>query len=71
MYLKITKHAEMKRFAWGISKDDIKKAIKRGEKFKQAEEQKLAWYGWFGVVYIKIGDDCYKIITLKDRMREK
>ena len=50
----------------GISKEQIKEAIKRGSKFRQTEGL-LAKYSYFAVAYRKIGDDIYKIKTVKPR----
>ena len=66
MKLLLTKHARFKMSELGISKEQIKEAIKRGSKFRQTEGL-LAKYSYFAVAYRKIGDDIYKIKTVKPR----
>ena len=66
MKLLLTKHARFKMSELGISKQQIKEAIKRGSKFRQTEGL-LARYTYFAVAYRKIGDNTYKIKTVKPR----
>jgi len=66
MRLKITKHARFKMSELGISKEQIKVAIKRGSKYNQTDGL-LAVYTYFAVAYKKIGDDTYKIKTVKPK----
>ena len=61
--LKITKHANDKMVWFGISEEQIKKAIQRGSKFKQTEGY-LASYSYIRVAYKKIGENTYKIKTV-------
>jgi len=61
--LKITKHANDKMMWLGISKEDIKKAILRGSKFKQTDGY-LAIYTYLKVAYKKLDENLYKIKTV-------
>ena len=63
MNLRLTKHAIFKMTALGITKGQVKEAIKKGSKFRQTEGL-LAKYSYFAVAYRKIGDDAYKIKTV-------
>ena len=68
MILKITLHARNKMSILGISKEQVKEAIKKGSKFRQTEGL-LAKYSWFAVAYRKIGEHTYKVKTVEPRER--
>ena len=61
--LKITKHANDKMMWLGITKQEVKRAILRGSKFKQTNGY-LAAYSYIKVAYKKEAKNSYKIITV-------
>tara|TARA_Y100000310_G_scaffold341246_1_gene439796 strand:- start:1663 stop:1869 length:207 start_codon:yes stop_codon:yes gene_type:complete len=61
--LQITYHAKERMVMHGISKEQIKNAIKRGAKVKQTEGY-LASYTYLKVAYRKIGKNIYKVKTV-------
>ena len=63
MQLIISSHARDKMHIEGIDKEQIKRCIQRGAKFKQTEGF-LAVYTYFRVAYKKIGEDKYLIKTV-------
>lgn len=64
--LLITKHAMNMMIERGIDEDQIKRAIKRGAVSRQTNGH-LALYTYIEVAYKKIGNDLYKIKTVKIR----
>ena len=66
MIIKLSKHAEEKMIERGISMDEIEIAIKSGSKFTQKPDKIVSEYGYFSVVYKKIGETHY-IITVQPR----
>ena len=66
MIIKLSKHAEEKMIERGISTYEIETAIKSGGKYLQKPNKIVAEYGYFSVVYKKIGDICY-VITVQPR----
>lgn len=64
--LLITKHAMDMMIERGIDEDQIKRAIKRGAVSRQTNGY-LAIYTYIEVAYKKIGNDLYKIKTVKIR----
>ena len=64
MRLLVTKHAKDMMIERGIDEDQIKKAVKRGAISKQTDGY-LALYTYIEVAYKKIGNDFYKIKTVK------
>ena len=63
MKLIITSHARDKMHVEGISKEDVKKCIKRGAKFKQTNGL-LAVHSYIRVAYKIIGKETYVIKTV-------
>ena len=63
LYIKITRHAQEKMIASGISIEDLKKAITQGSKTKQTDGF-LACYIYYCVAYKIIGEKIYKIKTV-------
>ncbi|MFH0874965.1 MAG: DUF4258 domain-containing protein [archaeon] len=59
-------HAREQMIDRGISIDEVKEAIKRGEKSLQTPDKLLFHYKYYCVVSKKIGDN-YFIITVKPR----
>lgn len=66
MKLFLTAHAAQRMAARAINKEQIKEAIKRGSKIRQTDGL-LAVYGYIEVAYKKIGEEYYKIKTVKLR----
>ena len=57
-------HGSDRILGWGITREDIKRAIKYSNlKVKQKEGKTLVIQGNLRVVYKKIGKDLYKICT--------
>jgi len=63
MYLIMSNHARDKMHIEGIDKEQIKRCIKRGAKFKQTDGF-LAVYTYIRVAYKIIGKDKYLIKTV-------
>ena len=63
MYLVISNHARDKMHIEGIEKEQIKRCIKRGAKFKQTDGF-LAVYSYISVAYKILGKDKYLIKTV-------
>ncbi|MBS3138054.1 DUF4258 domain-containing protein [Candidatus Woesearchaeota archaeon] len=61
--LLLTKHAKEKMVIKGISKEQIKDAIKYGAKIKQTDGY-LASYTYIKVAYKKLDECIYKIKTV-------
>ena len=61
--IKLTKHAKDKALWFGITDEEIKRAISRGSKFKQTDGY-LTVYTYVTVAYKKIGENTYKIKTV-------
>lgn len=66
MKLFLTRHAAERMAARAVNTVQIKEAIKKGSKVQQTDGM-LAVYGYIEVAYKKIGEDCYKIKTVKLR----
>lgn len=64
--IKLSKHAEEKMIERGISLKEVETAISAGSKFTQQPNKIVSEYGYFSVVYKKLGDTCY-IITVQPR----
>ena len=66
MKLFLTSRAVKRIAVRAINKEQIKEAIKKGGKIAQTDGL-LAVYGYIEVAYKKIGQDYYKIKTMKLR----
>lgn len=66
MAIRYSKHAREQMVTGGISETEVEEAVKRGSKELQGRKKVLAYYRYFCVVYLKIGDDIY-VITVKPR----
>ena len=64
MRLKLTRHAKERMINRGITIEQIKRAIKMGATIKQTDGYESS-YSYFLVDWKKIGDDVYKIKTIK------
>lgn len=64
MILKLTKHAKERMVGRGITIEQIKRAIKIGATIKQTDGYESS-YSYLLVDWKKIGDDVYKIKTIK------
>jgi len=64
--IKLSKHAEEKMIERGITMKEIENGIKSGSKYMQQPDKIVSEYGYFSVVYKKIGEIHY-IITVKPR----
>jgi hypothetical protein len=63
MELIITNHARDKMHIEGIEKEQVKRCIRRGAKFKQTDGI-LAVYSYIRIAYKPIGKDKYLIKTV-------
>lgn len=66
LIIKLSKHAEEQMIERGIGMDEIERAIKSGSKYLQKPNKIIAEYGYYSVVYKKIGEVNY-IITVQPR----
>jgi hypothetical protein len=66
LIIKLTKHAEEKMIERGITMNEVERAIQSGSKFVQEPDKIVAEYGYFSVVYKKVGDIHY-VITVQPR----
>jgi len=66
LIIKYSKHARDQMIARGISEKEVEEGIKRGSKELQKPNKILSHYGYFCVVYKKIGE-VYFVITVKPR----
>ena len=64
MILKLTRHAKERMVSRGITIEQIKRAIKIGATIKQTDGYESS-YLYLLVDWKKIGDDVYKIKTIK------
>jgi len=64
MRLKLTRHAKQRMISRGITTEQIKRAIRMGATIKQTDGYESS-YSYFLVDWKKIGDDVYKIKTIK------
>jgi len=64
MILKLTRHAKERMVSRGITIEQIKRAIKIGATIKQTDGYESS-YSYLLVDWKKIGDDVYKIKTIK------
>ena len=64
MRLLLTKHAKQRMIARGLTLDQIKRAIRMGATIKQTDGYESS-YTYYSVCWKKIGDDLYKIKTIK------
>ena len=64
MILKLTRHAKIRMISRGITVEQIKRAIKMGATVRQTDGYESS-YSFFLVDWKKIGDDVYKIKTVK------
>ena len=62
--IKLTRHAKERMISRGLTKEQIKRAIKMGARIKQTDGYESS-YTYFIVDWKKIGDDVYKIKTIK------
>ena len=66
MHVVISRHAKEKMVDRGINLNEVKNAITSGEKYFQEPNKIVAEYGYFSVVYKKIGS-AYFVITVQPR----
>ena len=61
----LTKHARERMVSWGISLEEVKKAIMKGSKRIQ-DGKIIAAYRYFKVVYKKV-DETFVVVTVSPR----
>lgn len=61
--LKLTRHALEKMAMLGVNASQVRTAIERGSKFRQADGY-LAHYGYIKVAYKVIAKNVYKVKTV-------
>ena len=64
MKLKLTRHAKERMIIRGITIEQIKRVIRMGARVKQTDGYESS-YSYISVDWKKIGDDIYKIKTVK------
>ncbi len=64
MIVKITLHAKQQMVERGITPEQIKNAIRMGARTQQTDGYE-SHYTYYSVCWKKIGDDVYKIKTVK------
>ncbi len=64
MRLLITRHAKERMVSRGLTFEQVKIAIQRGATTKQTEGYE-SHYSYYSVCWKKIGEDVYKVKTIK------
>lgn len=64
MKLKITKHAQQRMISRGVTIEQVKRVIKMGARIRQTDGYESS-YSYILVNWKKIGEDIYKIKTVK------